>query len=818
MESTCKAVKLAAKRRFLRKILGFVLYLCFVKTALAQQKGMVSGVVKTSSGKAIEYASIALKYSDDKVFKGMFSDSVGRFVFNNVPPGSYKLEVSSMGYLHYHQPPFQLSETKPVHEFVSIQLLDDAKQLSAVTVIGQRKLIEQNMDKLTLNVENSILAEGNTALELLERAPGVKIDSDGKISLKGRTGVNVMMNGKLTYLSATELAVLLKATNSSSISKIEIISSPSAKYDAAGNAGIINIVMKKNQVKGLNGSISTNGGAGRNARYGSGVNLNYRSANFNVYGNYNYAYRGETEYLDFIRRFANGQVATSRTSTQRTKTNEPLNTHNFRVGIDYEIDRNNVIGFLVNGNLGRYTHDSETSNLIRNNQGVLLSEMLTQNYDKQTWESLTYNLNYQHRFAKKGRTLSTDIDFAPNRFSSNLNLDTYTSSNADFPNGNLARRRGRVPAKTDAYVVKIDYADALGEAINLEAGAKSSFIDSDNNLVYHQFVGNNWQYDATSSNHFRYEEQIHAAYLNLMAEFGKTAIQAGLRGEFTSTKGNQLTTNTLFTRDYFQLFPNVAVNQHLNTDNQVQLSYSRRVERPNYSDLNPFRMFRDPSLYYEGNPYLKLELTQNMVFNHIFKNKFTSSLNYSRTKDVMTWVTGQNDATNTTFEAPKNLPSLINYGISFTAQMDYFKWWSGTNFANVFRNEYDLVDEHRKQTSFSLNTQNSFKIVKGFTSELNAFYNSPSVYGIIVEKSYWAVSAAFQKSVLNDQASIKLAINDIFQTNNFRNDTRYQNINMYSRIWIDSRRAILSFSYRFGKQFESRERKTGSEDIQHRIK
>ena len=150
--------------------------------------------------------------------------------------------------------------------------------------------------------------------------------------------------------------------------------------------------------------------------------------------------------------------------------------------------------------------------------------------------------------------------------------------------------------------------------------------------------------------------------------------------------------------------------------------------------------------------------------------------------------------------------------------MDYFKWWSGTNFANVFRNEYDLVDEHRKQTSFSLNTQNSFKIVKGFTSELNAFYNSPSVYGIIVEKSYWAVSAAFQKSVLNDQASIKLAINDIFQTNNFRNDTRYQNINMYSRILIDSRRAILSFSYRFGKQFESRERKTGSEDIQHRIK
>lgn len=818
MRITYVAVILTVKKISLRKILGFALCFLFAKTAFAQHKGHVSGLVKTNLGKGLAYASVALKQSDDRIFKGVLTDSVGRFVFTNVPNGSYKLVVSSMGYMNYTVPSFQITDAKPVHELATIQLTDDAKQLNMVTVSGQKKVIEQSMDKMTLNVENSILAEGNTALELLERAPGVKIDSDGKISLKGRTGVAVMMNGKLTYLSATELAVLLKATNSSAISKIEIINSPSSKYDAAGNAGIINIVMKKNQVKSLNGSISANGGAGRNARYGSGFNLNYRSSNFNVYGNYNYAYRGETEYLYFIRRFADGQLATSRTSTQRTETNEPLNTHNFRVGIDYEIDSNNVIGFLVNGNLGRYTHDSQTSNLIRNSHGSLLSDMLTQNYEKQTWESLTYNLNYLHRFAKKGRELSADLDFAPNRFSSNLNLDTYTRPNVDFPNGDLARRRGTVPAKTDVYVAKIDYADALNEKIKLETGAKSSFIEADNNLVYHQFVNNYWQFDATSSNHFKYKEQIHAAYLNLMAEFGKTSIQAGLRGEYTNTNGNQVTTSTVFTRDYFQLFPNVAVNQNLNTNNQVQLSYSRRIERPNYGALNPFRMFRDPSLYYEGNPYLKPELTQNIVFNHIFKSKFTTSLNYSRTKDVITWVTGQNDATNTTFEAPQNLPNLVNYGISFTAQMEYFKWWSGTNFANVFRNEYDLVDEQKKQTSFSVNTQNSFKITKGFGVELNAFYNSASVYGIITERAYWAISAAFQKSVLNDKGSIKLAINDFFQTNNYRNDTRYQNINMYSRIWVDSRRTIVSFTYRFGKRFESRERKTGSEDIQNRIK
>ncbi|MCX2476972.1 outer membrane beta-barrel family protein [Pedobacter sp. MC2016-05] len=818
MKCTCTTAKLAVKDIFLRKILGFIALLLWTQIAVAQQEGRILGVVKTTLGKPIEYASVALKQSDDKIFKGVLTDSVGKFSFANLPNGTYKLVISSMGHINQTLPNFQVNASNKVFNFSDIQLADDAKQLAAVQVTGQRKVIEQSMDKMTLNVEHSILAEGSTALELLERAPGVKVDGDGNISLKGRSGVNVMINGKLTYLNAAELAILLKATNSSSISKIEIINSPSAKFDAAGNVGMINIVIKKNQARGFNGSINTNAGAGRNARYGGGFNLNYRSAKFNIYGNYNYAYRGETEYLDFIRRFADGQVSNFRTSTQRTETNEPLNTHNFRAGIDYEIDSSHVIGLLVNGNLGSYIHDSETSNLIRNNQGTLLSDMFTQNYDKQSWESLTYNLNYLHRFGKKGRALSADLDFAPNRFNSNLNLDTRSKPNTDFPDGNLARRRGTVPAKTDVYVAKFDYTDVFSEAIKWETGAKSSFIQADNNLVYHRFINNNWEYDATSSNHFKYKEQIHAAYLNVMAEFGKTSIQAGLRGEYTNTNGNQITANQVFARDYFQLFPNVAVNQNINANNQVQLSYSRRIERPNYSSLNPFRMFRDPSLYYEGNPYLKPELTQNIVFNYVFKNKFTTSLNYSRTSDVITWVTGQNDAANTTFEAPKNLPSLVNMGVSFTAQVDYFKWWSATNFVNVFRNEYDLQNSKNKQTSFSANTQNSFKLAKGFGAELNAFYNSKSAYGMMIEQSYWAVSAALQKSILNDKGSIKLAVNDIFQTNNFRNDTRYENINMYSRIWIDSRRAILSFTYRFGKQFENGARKTASDDIQDRIK
>ena len=300
------------------------------------------------------------------------------------------------------------------------------------------------------------------------------------------------------------------------------------------------------------------------------------------------------------------------------------------------------------------------------------------------------------------------------------------------------------------------------------------------------------------------------------------SLQLGLRAEYTQTTGNQVTTATVFNRDYFQLFPTVTFNKPLGENHQLQFAYNRRIERPDYGDLNPFRVFRDPLLYYEGNPYLRPELTQSFMINHIFKQKYTASINYSRTKDVITWLTGQNDATNTTFESPQNLNSLTNYGIAFTGQTNYFSWWTASNFANLFMNEYsgDLGQGTftNRQLSFSANTQNSFKAGKGYSFELNGFYNSKSVYGTATEKAYYAISVAMQKQVLNDKGSIKLLVNDIFQTNQYRQITRYQNIDMYSHIMVDSRRVVFIFFISFWKQMASRERKSGSEDIQNRVK
>jgi len=812
-------------------VAGIVLSLLFLfslylSPASAQSQGNIKGKIQTTDGGALPYASIRLQKEDGALIKGTMTDTLGQFSLIEVPHGEYVLQVNTVGFITHQSKIFSLSGKQNSIVLGTITLIEDAMTLGGVTIRGQKRLIEQTIDKTVMNIENSILAEGNTALELLQKAPGVTVGEDGQVSLKGRPNVLVMLNGKSTYLSPKELSTLLKGTNSASIAKIEIMSNPSAKYDASGNGGIINIQLKKNMATGFNGTVTVNGGRSRNARYGSGVNLNYRSNKVNIYGSYDYAYRGETEYLDFVRRFYDSGIAAgqaSRTSNQHTETNEPLHTNNFRIGLDYDLNTHNSIGFLVNGNIGNYTHDSQTGNVLTNTSGKLLSNMATTNYDEQHWKNLTYNANYRHKFEKEGRELSADADFASNSFTSRLNLNTVTLAMAEGQANTALTRKGYVPAVTDVYLAKIDYTDPLTKTLKFETGLKSSYTTSDNNLRYDLLTNGNWVYDATGSNHFTYKEQIHAGYLNFNKEFKGLSIQAGLRGEYTHTEGHQITTDSLITRSYFQLFPSVFLNKPLGADHQLQLAYSRRIERPDYGDLNPFRVFRDPLLFYQGNPFLKPELVNTFQLSHSFKGKYTTALSYNRTRDVMTWVNGQIDSLNTTFEMPQNLNQLINYGISFTASTTFFEWWTGTHFANLYRNEYKGTVEsgafNNKTTSYSFNSQNTFKSGKGYTMELSGLYYSGSVYGIARYKGNYMISTGVQKTIFKEKGNLKLMVNDIFQSNRYQESTLFQHIDMNTDKRPDSRRVMLSFSYSFGNQnIQKKERKTGSEEISNRVK
>jgi outer membrane receptor protein involved in Fe transport len=809
------------------KKIVFIAGLLVATGQLCAQTNKISGKITDENKQHMPYATVALvKLPNATHLKTIITDTAGNFAFSNIAKGTYLVKTTAMGYKIYNTESFVHDGLQAI-DFGEFLMEPVANTLATVTVSGKKPLVEQSIDKMTINIANSILAEGSNALELLAKAPGVAVNDDGNISLKGRPGTLVLLNGKQTYLSAKELGNLLKGTSSSTVQKIEIMSNPSSKYDAAGNGGIINIVMKKKVALGFNGTATINGGSGRNARYGGGGSLNYRASQFNVYGSYNYAYRGETEYLDFVRNFYNQNSVAglpNRTSYQDTKTNEPLHTHNFRAGADYFLDDKNTIGFLLNGNTGKYTHDSRTSNILRDNQtSTIISDAMSHNYDKQSWENLSYNLNYLHQFNKEGQTLNIDADYASNTFNSQLNLNTrYKGSSGNY-DGQSSNRRGYAPSLTNVYVGKVDYAHPLGEKLKLETGLKSSFVNADNNLRYDTLQNNTWVKDANSSSHFKYQEQIHAGYLSLNNDFKYFSLQVGLRAEYTNSRGHQITSDSLVHRSYFQLFPSVFITKPMSQHHQLQLAYSRRIERPSYDDLNPFRVFRDPFLFYQGNPFLRPELTGTLQLSHSYKQKYITAVSYNRTKHVINWAPGQIDSLSTTFSQPINLKSFVNYGISFTISADFLNWWTGTHFANFYHNAYK--GEHQGKSfdnalaSFSLNTQNTFKLGSGYSAELSAFYEAKSVYGISSQKAFYAVSAGFQKNMFNQKATLKLLINDIFQTVKYRRTSQFDNIDMKTNIFIDSRRAILSFSYNFGNQdIKRRDRKAASEDEQGRVK
>lgn len=784
----------------------------------------VKGNVADPAGKPLEFATVALyRTADSTLVKGTVSDASGHYLFKSVPNGTYYTEASFVGYRPVRSAGFQAHGAEM--DIATLVLHPTEQSLQSVTVTAKKALVEQHPDRTVINVSNSVLAEGNTALEVLEKVPGVTVDDEGNITLKGKQGVTVMLNGKLTYLSQKELATLLRGTPSASISKVEILTQPSARYDAKGNGGILNIELKKNELTGFNGNAYANAAHSRKPRYGAGLNLNYRSGKINAFGSYDHAYRGEKELLSYTRRFRqSGQAEPDRVSFQHTVTDEPLYTNTFKAGLDFYADSRNTLGFVLNGNVGTYSNYGSTSNRLQKMTGALIADARSANSDESRWSSLSYNANYTRKFRKEGRQFSADLDYSGNRFQSNQLLDTRYLDEGGAYTDRRSMRRGDIPSYTWVYVGKADYVHPLGKNTKLETGWKSSYVAVNNEVKYDTLAVNAWVPDRSASNRFTYRETIHAGYVQVGGDWGAYQYQVGLRGEYTRTKGHQVTTDSLVRREYFQLFPSLSVGRKFNDRHRLQFSYSRRIERPDYEDLNPFRFFRDPFLYYEGNPFLQPELTHSAELGHTFRNTLTTTIDYSYTSNVINWMMGQIDSTNTTFQGPQNLKSFVHYGISFSASQPVVSGWTTNNFLSVFRNEY-RGDQHGGNlrnglTGFTFNSQNTVQLAKHTSAEISLSYYSKSVYGVFVTNPYMVVSAGVQRQVLNKQGTLKLAANDLFQGRKRVQTARYENLDLNTNIRFDSRVITLSFSYRFGNQNlkAGGSRKTGSDEVQSRVK
>ena len=647
-----------------------------VANSYAQQQLSVTGQIKTGDDKPIAYASVSLlKSGDSSLVSGTISNESGTYIFGHVSPGYYLIKVTAVGYIAVTSQLFSVRESSPGIVIPSMSLLPASRDLSLVTITASKPLIEHTADKTIVNVAGSILAAGNSALDILLRAPGVSVDKDDNISLKGRQGVTVMIDDKPTYLSAAQLATLLQSTDGSTIQSIELISNPSSKYDAAGNAGIINIKLKKNKKTGTNGTLTFGAGYGKFYKDNEGISLNHRQGNLNIFGSFN-RHDDETAQNIDVDKIIPNLTGGDTYFRQHTYISGTGYNNSYRGGADYNTSAQNTIGFLVSGYFNTEADKNNDHDAMGSQPGVTDSYQNTLSTISQHYHNFAVNLNDKLDIDTSGQQLGFDLDYS--RFNNHalMQHNTYFFDADGTTQMSPAFLRTQTPSVITIRTAKADYSVPLNKSLKLDAGVKYSDVNTDNTLNAQQTLNGQYVDDALLTNHFKYDEKIAANYINLNKSFKNVTIQAGLRTEYTSSTGTLIQADEhSVKRSYLDFFPSVFINHTLDDKNEIGVSYSRRIDRPGYDNLNPFIYYVDQYTYQVGNPFLKPQYTNKFELNYTYNKMINVSMGFSHTADVITelFVTKGD----TSIDETLNLSSQNSYDIDINLPYHVSKWWTG---------------------------------------------------------------------------------------------------------------------------------------------
>lgn len=820
--------------------------------------GKISGSVVNENNQPLPYATVLLLHHGDSILvKSFVSNDKGSFTFEDLRDDKYFISVSSAGYRQYFTSVFAFSRDAKAILLPAISLTSSVRQFQEVTVISKKPLIEMHADKLILNVQNSIVATGNTALEVLQKAPGVVVDQSDNISLNGKSGILIYMDGKQTYMSQSDLTNLLKNMRSDQVEKIEIISNPSAKYDAAGKA-IINIITIKNKNFGTNGSVSAGAGlgfglnvpisesngklnninSGHFPRYNTSLNLNNRHGKINLFGNLNYnSFKGTGN--------SQGSRTVSGTVYDQYVLSENLSKNlNYKTGMDYFLNRKTTLGILVSGNKGHFENPAPTSSngYIKDVQGILQSNPSTSSNVYYSWNNITFNGNFKHSFDSTGQELSADFDRSfYNNHGKERGLITHFFEANGQENSPPLMITNDIPNIYNITAARADYTLPLTRnKAKLEIGAKASWVTLDNDFRYFK----NSAVDTGRTNHFIYKENINALYGILNKEFNQTwSVRVGMRMEYTKAEGNSLTINQSTRRKYLNLFPSFFIKQNINDQNEISFSFSRRINRPAYNTLNPFVYFSDPYTFQIGNEKLKPAYTNSYAVNYSYKHSIVTSFGYSSTKDFMAELyknaiddslvyakikastTGTNiDPSKITFVTTENLASflVLNLGVSFPVKIA--NWWNVTNNFTLLYVKYSGMVSNStlnyEVVPYNFYTSHSFTLPYTTTLEASMNYNSKNIYGQIKARAQYAVNFGIRKSFWSKRADVRFSVNDIFATNRFYGTVNTTGVIVLSTNKSTSRSVGINFTYKFGNTNvkSARNRSTATEDERNRIK
>ena len=809
-------------RRFAFLVVLFIIL--FYNVTIAQT--LVKGKVLDNDSQPLAFTTVALlKLPDSTLFKGIYTNDEGIYEFEKVNKGNYLVKVQAIGLGKKNSMSFAISEEQKEFLVEDIRFEKSSQDLKEVEISVTKPLVEFKNGNTILNIDGTALAAGNSAFDVLKKAPGVTLDNNNNIVVQGKQGVKVMIDGRLQRLTPDQLANLLKSMGAESLDKIEIMKNPSSKYDAEGTSGIINIKTKKAKLIGFNGALR--GGLNKGEMWGGngGLSLNYKGEKFSVFGGVNANQRNSYFIRKLDRKVSTGtinEIVFSQNNTEvQTNTSE-----NYKLGADWFVNDKTTLGFVYDGGTGKNLSDGKNITYISGNNTVGFDHLVSLSYNPNVFYNNNININGLHKLDSNNSQIDFSLDYtnyidnAKNKYSNRFYDINDLEVNSMFPN----IYNNNTVSNIDIYIGALNFTKKITKKLNLESGLKYSHVQTVNSLLFERkdTLSENFYNDTRFSNNFKYTEQVSAGYFNLQREIPHGSFQLGLRGEHTLAQGFNITSNSKINRNYFQLFPNLSLDWGKSEQHKFQLSYSRRINRPNYFQLNPFKYYLDQYTLSEGNPFLNPEKSNNASITYIFKQFLYNTISYQQTTDVMQQFTTQNDTTKETKQVTRNIAASNNYAYNVFAYLPIKKWWTAQVSLSAwymdFEGSIDGKIYKKGKPSWQANVTNEIILPKNVTIELSGQYTSSLLFGIFQLQQQGSVDIGIKKSFWNKKATLLVGITDMFYTDRTRVAVQFENQNLKFMQLNDTRRGRITFTYNFGNtKLKLRETKTDS-DEKNRLK
>ncbi|MCX6295310.1 MAG: TonB-dependent receptor [Bacteroidetes bacterium] len=781
--------------------------------------GKIKGIITDSKTKqTVEFATIALyKMKDSSLVNVVVAGSKGEFLLSELPFGRYFMKINFIGYKQLVIDTIAIRPRSVEIDLGQIKLKSNTEQLNEVEVSSDKNTFQMGIDRKIFNVEKSIVSEGGSATDVLQSIPSVSVDIDGNISLRGSGNVTVLVDGKPSGITGSSRAAILQQIPASSIESIELITNPSAKYDPDGMSGIINIITKKNKLNGFNGSVSA--GVGTGDKYNASGNISYRNSKINVYANYGFRSNNRTGSGLTMRK----NLMTDTTFYLRQNSSQ-LNkniSHNVKAGMDFYLNDKNTLGFSVLYNTGTEKSNEEVNFYEADNNDVTSASYSRDNTKSEVPTSMDYNINYRKSYTKPKQELVFDATYSD---ASGKSLESFSERDYAlkyYPkNSTPFRQNTDTKTKNTITSAQVDYVQPLKNQMKLELGAKTTLrmIGSDFVSEVYNYTTDNFVVDSNLSNNFIYTENIYAAYSTFSGAIKSFGYQLGLRAEDANTISNSVTANEKYTYNYFNLFPSVHLSQKLKKEQELQISYSRRINRPNTRSLNPFRDYSDPYNIRFGNPYLKPEYINSYELSYLkyfTKGVLTSTLYFRETDGVMQRYKILSDST-TSFNTFINLNKSQSYGVELILKEDITKWWNITFSANGFETKIDgsnvQGDLQNENLSYIIKLLSNMRVWKNMDIQFTANYNGPTATLQGEVNAMFSMDLGLKKEIFKN-ATLSLNINDLTDSRKMaiigNNDPTFYLEMTRKR---ESRIATLTFSYRFGKMSETKKSRSDKQN------